>query len=281
MGVKDTHKLVPVALGPIAPRSRYGILWVIFFCSFKNSPLFPICVNWLENLTKLTLLSTSSIPGWTFDDKCYLAGQKGVWTYPGGVIITPMRVYAIYSAWFVPLKTLFPIFVNWLGKLTEWRLLSISSIPGWTFDDKCYLGGQNWLWPCPIGVMLHARLLHSCMYGFLWVICSFKCLALALFFIFFIDLIILTEWRLLSISSIPGWTFDDKCYLGGQKWHWTCPGGFLLQPRHLYTVYCGWCVPLKIHRYFPFLLIDMKISQNEDYCLSHRSRSGHLMTNVI
>ena len=150
-------------------------------------------------------------------------------------------------------------------------IVYISSIPGWTFDDKCYLGGQKWLWPCPIGVMLHARLLHPCiiMYGILWVICSFKCLALALVFVYWPDN--LTEWRLLSISSIPGWTFDDKCYLGGQKWHWTCPGGFLLQPRHLYTVYCGWCVPLKIHRYFPFLLIDLKISQNEDYCLSHRS----------
>ena len=31
-------------------------------------------------------------------------------------------------------------------------------------------------------------------------------------------------------------------------------------------------VLLKIHRYFTFLLIDFRISQNEDDWLSHRSR---------
>ena len=128
------------------------------------------------------------------------------------------------------------VFVNWPDNLIEWRLLSISSIPGWTlnFDDKCYLGGQKWVWTCPGGVIIASM---PIMYGILWVSCSFKCLALALVFVNWPDNLI--EWRLLSISSIPGWTlnFDDKCYLGGQKWVWTCPGGVIITPMHVYIRY--------------------------------------------
>ena len=40
-------------------------------------------------------------------------------------------------------------------------------------------------------------------------------------------------------------------------------------------------VPLNAWRELLFLLINLTILQNEDYCLSHRSRRGHLMTNVI
>ena len=150
--------------------SIYDILRVI--CSFKKKiPAISHFVNWLENFTEWRLLSISSIPGWTFDDKCYLGGQKLVLTCPGVDIITPMHVYTIILCVICSFKNspLFPIFVNWLENLTEWRLLSISSIPGWTFDDKCYLGGQKWRWTYPGGVIL-----HRCLYGILWVSCSFN-----------------------------------------------------------------------------------------------------------
>ena len=116
------------------------------------------------------------------------------------------------------------------------------------------------------------------IYHLLWVMCSFKNSPLFPIFVNWLEN--LTKWRLLYMSSIPGWTFDDKRYLGGQKWHWPCPIGVMLHAG-LYTEYSTWMVPLNAWRELLFLLINLTILQNEDYCLSHRSRRGHLMTNVI
>ena len=142
--------------------------------------------------------------------------------------------------------------------------------PGWTFDDKCYLGGEKWHMPrwTPI----------ASIYRLLWVMCSFKNSPLFPIFVNWLEN--LTKWRLLYMSSIPGWTFDDKRYLGGQKWLWPCPIGVMLHAR-LYTEYSAWMVPLNAWRELLFLLINLIITQNEDYYLSHRSWGRHLMTNVI
>ena len=104
---------------PIAPTpSIYRLLWVM--CSFKNSPLFPIFANWLCRPFSSVVRRPS----------CVVRRPSCVVRRPSSVV----------------------------RNLTKWRLLYISSIPGWTFDDKCYLGGQKWLWPCPIyAVKLKAR----------------------------------------------------------------------------------------------------------------------------
>ena len=52
-----------------------------------------------------------------------------------------------------------------------------------------------------------------------------------------------------------------------------------IAPMHAISLTVGdtyMYVPLKIHRYFPFMLIASKISLNEDYCLSHRSQGGDI-----
>ena len=168
---------IPIATTP----SIYRLLWVM--CSFKNSPLFPIFVNWLENLTKWRLLSISSIPGWTFDDKCYLGGQKWPWPCP----IYPVKAQTSLAplSWF-PGSHIPTAHVHQCCRVQSYanshaiayeirKIQSVNHIPGIHDNRRPVTFDFN--------SVLESCFTHAYIYGILCVNGSFKCLAWALVFV--------------------------------------------------------------------------------------------------